>query len=50
MVELFTVELRGPFEAIRVREPGLPVIVISRDMPHVFELADRIHIRKLWRS
>ena len=26
----------------RVRERGLPVILISHDMPHVFELADRI--------
>lgn len=33
----------------RVRERGLPVILISHDMPHVFELADRIHIRRLGR-
>ena len=26
----------------RVRDRGLPVILISHDMPHVFELADRI--------
>ena len=26
---------------LRVRERGLPVILISHDMPHVFELADR---------
>jgi fructose transport system ATP-binding protein len=31
----------------RVREQGLPVILISHDMPHVFELADRIHIMRL---
>jgi fructose transport system ATP-binding protein len=31
----------------RVRESGLPVILISHDMPHVFELADRIHIMRL---
>jgi fructose transport system ATP-binding protein len=31
----------------RVRERGLPVILISHDMPHVFELADRIHIMRL---
>jgi len=33
----------------RVRERGLPVILISHDMPHVFELADRIHIIRLGR-
>jgi fructose transport system ATP-binding protein len=32
-----------------VRERGLPVILISHDMPHVFELADRIHIMRLGR-
>jgi len=32
---------------LRVREGGLPVILISHDMPHVFELADRIHIMRL---
>ncbi len=31
----------------RVREQGLPVILISHNMPHVFELADRIHIARL---
>ena len=31
----------------RVRERGLPVILISHDMPHVFELADRIHVMRL---
>jgi fructose transport system ATP-binding protein len=31
----------------RVRERGLPVILISHDMPHVFELADRIQIMRL---
>jgi fructose transport system ATP-binding protein len=31
----------------QVRERGLPVILISHDMPHVFELADRIHIMRL---
>ena len=30
----------------RVRDRGLPVILISHDMPHVFELADRIHIMR----
>ena len=32
---------------LRVRERGLPVILISHDMPHVFELADRILIMRL---
>jgi fructose transport system ATP-binding protein len=31
----------------RVRDRGLPVILISHDMPHVFELADRIQIMRL---
>ncbi len=31
----------------RVRERGLPVILISHNMPHVFEIADRIHIQRL---
>jgi fructose transport system ATP-binding protein len=34
---------------LRVRERGLPVILISHDMPHVFRLADRIHIMRLGR-
>jgi fructose transport system ATP-binding protein len=33
----------------RVRERGLAVILISHNMPHVFELADRIHIQRLGR-
>jgi fructose transport system ATP-binding protein len=33
----------------RVRERGLPVILISHNMPHVFEIADRIHIQRLGR-
>ena len=33
----------------RVRERGLPVILISHDMPHVFDVADRIHIMRLGR-
>jgi fructose transport system ATP-binding protein len=31
----------------RVRDNGLPVILISHNMPHVFEVADRIHIHRL---
>ncbi|MFC4564157.1 ATP-binding cassette domain-containing protein [Nocardiopsis mangrovi] len=34
---------------LRVRDRGLPVIVISHNMPHVFEIADRIHIQRLGR-
>ena len=33
----------------RVRGNGLPVILISHNMPHVFEVADRIHIQRLGR-
>ncbi len=32
---------------LRVRDRGLPVILISHDMPHVYELADRIQIMRL---
>lgn len=32
-----------------IRDRGLPVILISHDMPHVFEVADRIHIHRLGR-
>ena len=31
----------------RVRDGGLSVIIISHNMPNVFELADRIHIQRL---
>jgi fructose transport system ATP-binding protein len=30
-----------------VRKRGLPIILISHNMPHVFEVADRIHIHRL---
>jgi fructose transport system ATP-binding protein len=33
-----------------VKNRGLPVILISHNMPHVFEVADRIHIQRLGRS
>ena len=33
----------------RVRDRGLPVVLISHNMPHVFEIADRIHIQRLGR-
>ena len=32
-----------------LRAKGLPVILISHNMPHVFEVADRIHIQRLGR-
>lgn len=31
----------------KVRDRGLPIIIISHNMPHVFEIADRIHIQRL---
>ncbi|GAA4487571.1 ATP-binding cassette domain-containing protein [Microbacterium panaciterrae] len=31
----------------RLRDRGVPVILISHNMPHVFEVADRIHIQRL---
>ncbi len=33
----------------RVRDRGLPVVLISHNMPHVFEIADRIHIQRMGR-
>jgi fructose transport system ATP-binding protein len=33
----------------RLKEDGLPIVLISHDMPTVFELADRIHIQRLGR-
>ena len=30
----------------KVRDSGLPVILISHNMPHVFEIADRIHVHR----
>lgn len=31
----------------RVRDRGLAVVLISHNMPHVFEIADRIHVARL---
>ncbi len=31
----------------KVRDRGLPVILISHNMPHVFEVADRIHVHRM---
>jgi fructose transport system ATP-binding protein len=33
----------------KVRDRGLPVILISHNMPHVFKVADRVHIQRLGR-
>ena len=30
-----------------VRSKGIPIILISHNMPHVFEVADRIHVHRL---
>ncbi|WP_103334726.1 ATP-binding cassette domain-containing protein [Pseudotabrizicola formosa] len=41
-------ESRRVLELIRdVRGRGIPIILISHNMPHVFEVADRIHIHRL---
>jgi fructose transport system ATP-binding protein len=32
-----------------VKKRGVPIILISHNMPHVFEVADRIHIHRLGR-
>jgi fructose transport system ATP-binding protein len=41
-------ESRKVLELIQdVRSRGIPIILISHNMPHVFELADRIHIHRL---
>ena len=43
-------ESRRVLELIReVRAGGLPIVLISHNMPHVFEVADRIHIHRLGR-
>ena len=34
---------------LRLRDNGLPVILVSHNMSHVFELADRIHVQRLGR-
>lgn len=30
-----------------IRDRGIPVVLISHDMPHVFEVSDRIHVHRL---
>ena len=43
-------ESRRVLDLIRdVRGRGIPIILISHNMPHVFEIADRIHIHRLGR-
>ena len=32
-----------------VRRRGIPIVLISHNMPHVFEVADRIHVHRLGR-
>ena len=32
-----------------LRRQGVPVILISHNMPHVFDVADRVHIQRLGR-
>ena len=34
---------------LEVKSRGIPIILISHNMPHVFEVADRIHIHRLGR-
>jgi fructose transport system ATP-binding protein len=41
-------ESRRVLELIQdVRAKGIPIILISHNMPHVFEVADRVHIHRL---
>ena len=41
-------ESRKVLELIQdVRARGIPIVLISHNMPHVFELADRIHVHRL---
>ena len=43
-------ESRRVLELIRdVRARGIPIILISHNMPHVFEVADRVHVHRLGR-
>lgn len=41
-------ESRRVLELIQnVRSRGIPIVLISHNMPHVFEIADRIHVHRL---
>ena len=43
-------ESRRVLELIQdVRSRGIPIVLISHNMPHVFEVADRIHVHRLGR-
>ena len=43
-------ESRRVLELINdVRARGIPIVLISHNMPHVFEIADRIHVHRLGR-
>ncbi|PYE86012.1 ATP-binding cassette domain-containing protein [Pseudoroseicyclus aestuarii] len=43
-------ESRRVLELIQdVRAKGIPIILISHNMPHVFEVADRVHVHRLGR-
>jgi fructose transport system ATP-binding protein len=43
-------ESRRVLELIKdVKKRGLPIVLISHNMPHVFEVCDRIHIHRLGR-
>ncbi|RKF05327.1 sugar ABC transporter ATP-binding protein, partial [Oceaniradius stylonematis] len=43
-------ESRKVLELIQdVKARGIPIILISHNMPHVFEVADRIHVHRLGR-
>ena len=43
-------ESRRVLELINdVRSRGIPIVLISHNMPHVFEVADRIHVHRLGR-
>ncbi len=43
-------ESRRVLELIQdVRARGIPIILISHNMPHVFEVADRVHVHRLGR-
>lgn len=43
-------ESRKVLELIQdVRARGIPIILISHNMPHVFEVADRVHVHRLGR-
>jgi fructose transport system ATP-binding protein len=41
-------ESRRVLELIKgLKERGMPIVLISHNMPHVFEVADRIHVHRL---